>query len=73
MKLDAVIQLGVVTTIEGVNERDFEGMMIVMIFFYACRTIGSLSYLNSEDYDANGKKLRHWFYMPTRLGLLLNT
>lgn len=39
MKLEAVIQLGVETTIEGVNERDFEGMMIVMIFFYMGRTL----------------------------------
>ena len=72
MKLEAVIQLGVLTTIEGVNERDFEGMMIVIIF-YACRTIGSRAYRGSGDYDASGKKLRHWFYMPTRPGLLLNT
>lgn len=49
MKLEAVIQLGVVTTIEGVNERDFEGMMIVMIFFYMRRTIGNRAYLNNED------------------------
>ena len=72
MKLEAVIQLGVVTTIEGVNERDFEGMMIVIIF-YMGRTNLNRAYLSNGDYDASGKKLRHWFYMPTRPGLLLNT
>lgn len=51
MKLEAVIQLGVETTMLGVNERDFEGMMIVIIF-YMGRTIANRAYRGSVVHHA---------------------